>query len=170
MNLRNVLLILPFALSGIWQATHADAVENKTWTPNAYAIRAKMEKIGFDRPLANVIINECKAYAKDPVHCIITASFIATAESSAGQNLTSCKNVFGITGGCYATRTEAVKVWVQKYVKFWFRRPDPSHFYSSTPKHKPASRYCMSEHSSGVSGYCPNGARASWETFNFLTK
>ena len=161
--------VLTFLLASCDKAS-ADSTETKYWTQSTYAIRSKMEKLGFDRPLANSIINECKGKAKNPEHCVITASFIATAESGAGNNVTGCNNVFGMTGGCYATRTQAVQEWVAKYDRYWFRRPNPSHFYSDTPKRKPATLYCMSEESSGSEGYCPNGHRLSWKAYTVLTK
>lgn len=129
-----------------------------------------MRTLGFSDFLATDIINECKKKAKDPNHCVVTASFIAVAESGAGQAVTGCNNVFGISGKCFKDVSESVDDWTVRYGKYWYRRENPSHFYSDTPKRKPPTRYCMSEESSASIGYCPNGFRHAWNAYNFLTK
>lgn len=150
-------IVLAFAIHLAYAFPQADAsAMERGWMKSTYDIRNRLESIGFDRPLATALINRCKATARDPRHCVITGAFIAKAESGAGQAVTSCNNVFGMTGGCYESRTAAIDEWVTKYDRWWYRRPNPSHFYSDTPKRKPATYYCMSEHSSNSNGFCPN--------------
>lgn len=161
-----IAVILQFMYSHI---PHADA--KSTWTKATYELKNKMVKQGMDEDLAKVIINECKAKAKDPRHCVVTASFISSAESSMGNSLDKCNNVFWVTGVCAKTRTEAVKDWVTRYNKYWYKTKGPHEFYSNTPKRIPRTYYCMSEHSSGAEGYCPNGFNHASDSYaQFKTK
>lgn len=101
-----------------------------SWTRETYALRDRMAqalkpaKTGIDRPLANVIINVCKVYARDPRHCVIYTSAVVCAESSCGQNYDSKKNtIFGVRDNLkpsYVSRTEAVLDWVRRYNTWWY--------------------------------------------------
>lgn len=75
-----------------------------------------------------------------------------------------------MTGGCYPTRTEAVKEWVVKYNRYWYNQTTPDSFYSNTKSRNPKTYYCLSEHSSGSEGFCPNGHSHSWNAYIQLTK
>ena len=141
---------------------------------------------GFDEPMANVIINMCKVYARDPRHCVIYASSVACAESSCGASWkapTINNNIFGlnINGISFASRTAAAKDWIKgRYNNNWFTANegyfynfckdsyycgvgadnDVYFFYSDNPKKPANSRYCMSEFQpdgTKIDGYCPNG-------------
>jgi len=56
-------------------------VPPKGCTNSTYILRDRMfvalGRIGFDQALANVIINVCKVYARDPLHCLVYASAAA---------------------------------------------------------------------------------------------
>lgn len=45
-----------------------------------------MVALGFEPELATYVVNRCKAEAEDPKHCVVTATFIAEAESGCGQS------------------------------------------------------------------------------------
>lgn len=135
------------------------------WSQSTYILQNKMISLGMDKPLSEVIINECKKTAKDPKHCIITATFISGAESTLGSNTDSCKNVFGVTGQCFKSRTDSVKDWVKRYNKFWYKQKDPNGFYSNSKSWKPKTRYCMSEHSSKSEWFCPNWHTNAWNLY-----
>ncbi|MBQ0946197.1 hypothetical protein KAK07_22850 [Ideonella sp. 4Y16] len=158
-----------------------------SWTANTYTLRSKMAlalgSTGVDTALANVIINVCKVYARDPQHCVIYTTAVACAESSCGDpSLAPAiqNNIFGLHSGqmSYSSRTEAVKYWITKgYNSTWYtanegyfygycaqtyfcaRGVDYStyFFYSNVVNMPPTSHYCMSEAGSNISGYCPKG-------------
>jgi hypothetical protein len=98
-------------------------VPKKTWTTQTHQLRDRMksalETTGMDEALANVVINVCKVYARDPHHCVVFASAVACAESSCGQKFDPKNNsIFGVRAGLksvYATRTLAVRDWVLRY-------------------------------------------------------
>ncbi len=99
-----------------------------SWTASTYDLRRRMTRAlsatGFDIPLANVIINACKVYARDPYHCVVYASAVACAESSCGQSYNpSVNTIFGVRAASkptYVSRTEAVLDWVRRYNNHWF--------------------------------------------------
>jgi len=80
-----------------------------------------MMALGFSDSLATDIINECKKRAKNPDHCVRTATFIAVAESTAGNKVTESNNVFGIEKGKFASKKEAVEDWVTRYNRKWYK-------------------------------------------------
>lgn len=156
-------LIMKFIIFIIVMVTMNQA--HAGWYPSTYKLQSKMISVGMDRPLSEVIINECKRTAKDPKHCVVTASFISGAESTLGTNLDNCKNVFWVAGKCFTSRTEAVKDWVTRYNKYWHKQKDPNGFYSNSKSWKPKTRYCMDEDSSKSEWFCPNGHSNAWKVF-----
>ncbi|MEP7010185.1 MAG: hypothetical protein ABJC13_07665 [Acidobacteriota bacterium] len=114
------------------------------WTTSTYALRTRMNTAlgtqGFDSPLANVIINSCKVYARDARHCVIFASAVACAESSCGQTYsTSAYAIFGLKDSNsqpikYSSRTHAVIDWVKRYNVSWFVA-DEGYFYGFCKKY-----------------------------------
>lgn len=96
--MRKLLILVPILAQCVWQASHADSTETKHWNASTYEFQSRLVSVGYDKPLANAIINECKATAKDPRRCATVAAFIGKSESTAGQSLDSCNNVFGVTG------------------------------------------------------------------------
>jgi hypothetical protein len=74
--MRKLLLLVPILAQCAWQVSHADATETKYWTESTYALQSRLVSAGYDKPLANTIINECKATAKNPSHCVTTAAFV----------------------------------------------------------------------------------------------
>lgn len=90
------------------------------WTDTTWETWSKMRDLGFSSNLATDIINECKKSARDPAHCVRTATFIAVAESTAGNNAKK-NNVFGIQEGDFATKKEAVDDWISRYNRKWYK-------------------------------------------------
>lgn len=101
-----------------------------SWTSATYSLRNRMaaalkpSTTGIDKQLANVIINVCKVYARDPYHCVVYASAVVCAESSCGQSYNSKTNtIFGVRDNLkssYVSRTEAVLDWVRRYNEYWY--------------------------------------------------
>lgn len=139
------------------------------WNESTQTKYENLISIGMPKDVANSLLTHCKALATDPAHCVKIGASILGAESSLG-NRCHKNNCTWIEAGkiAYATKDEWIKDWVKRYIKFWFRRPNPDHFYSNSPDRLPATRYCMDEHSSGSKGYCPNGNMHAWKTFNSL--
>ena len=166
-------------------------VPSRGWTNDTYALKNRMYTAlggsGFDDALANVVINVCKAHARDPRHCVIYMSAVSCAESSCGASWKAASiqnNIFGlnIPGQTFSSRTAAVKDWVVRYNNKWFtanegyfysycqatyycgvgKDYDVYFFYSDNAAKPSTSRYCMSEiqpNGSKIDGYCPNGYR-----------
>lgn len=169
----------------------APSYPSKGWTSATFILRDRMKTAlwttGFDEPMANVIINMCKVFARDARHCITYATAVACAESACG-NTAYGPNVFGNRYGTFATRTAAARNWIiEKYGVYWYTANEgyyynfcnksvyPYHcdvgfdydtlmFYSDNPKKPPETRYCLDEKQSNgtiVYNYCPNGHNAS---------
>lgn len=95
-------------------ASASEAIPWSDWTESTYSLREKLEKTGMDRPLATVIINNCKAKALDPRHCVVTAAFISCAESSCWKNAKNY-NVFWITSSKkYFSSRESAQSYADK--------------------------------------------------------
>lgn len=122
------------------------------------------------KELAESLVQNCKEFAKDPVHCIKVGASILKAESNLGKN---CKNYncFGIGSGSvpYDSYAEGVKDWVTRYNKYWYKAPNSSFFYPSAGEKAP-SRYCVSEESSGSAIGCPNWQKNAQSMWNQLNK
>lgn len=114
-----------------------------------------MVKLGFDPELAEYVINRCKETAKNPEHCVITATFISKAESNCGKDAKG-NNVWGINEGkTYASKEVNFERWLRSYDKFWYRTTGPGEFYPNRGKVS-RTRYCTDEVSSGSEVGCPN--------------
>lgn len=141
--------------------------ETWNWTKETWKKYEIMRSIGYDDPLAKVIINECKEKAKNPAHCVKVASAIGKAESSCGNNSLN-NNVFWIYRAKYKTRTHAVKDWVHRYTKFWYKTTGAHDFYSNTPTRQPKTWYCHSEPSTKSYWYCPAWYKIASSVFSKL--
>lgn len=103
-------------------------VPSKGWSNETYQLKSKMYTAlpsgGFDDPMANVIINMCKASARDPKHCVIFASAVACAESSCAATWVASghgNNIYGMTTpNSFSSRTTATRDWINKYNDFWY--------------------------------------------------
>lgn len=162
-------------------------VPSKGWSNETYQLKSKMYSAlpsgGFDDPMANVIINMCKASARDPRHCVIFASAVACAESSCAATWVAAShgnNIFGMTTpNSFVSRTAATRDWINKYNDYWFTANEGFHysyckgpyycgvgadydvygFYSNIPNKPPVFNYCLSEKQPDGSllNYCKNG-------------
>lgn len=125
---------------------------------------------GITSALADSIISQCKASARDPVHCIKYSASVSVAESSGGKNCHK-NGCFGIKSGriSYDSLDAGVADWVRRYNKYWYKATSVSNFY---PARGAVSRfrYCTSEHSSNSSVGCPNGLAAAAKTFTSLSQ
>ncbi len=170
-SIKPIAGILALLLTLVYVPTEAKTnVKDVEWTKSTYDIYHRLQKIGFEDKLAKSIINECKKSAKNPKNCVIVAWFIGKNESGAWRKVNSRNSVFWISGVSFETKEEAVKDFVKRYNKHWFRQTHPTSFYSATPKVKPKTQFCMSEDSSGAKGACPNGLRISMQAYNSLVK
>jgi hypothetical protein len=65
---------------------NSSKAEASSWTKETYAKQKIMMDLGFTKKLSTYVIDRCKATARNPAKCVRTASFIAKAESNAGQD------------------------------------------------------------------------------------
>lgn len=78
-DMRKIAIIaLTAALTLLLMTSEASASE---WTKSTYRLRDGMVELGFEKNLATYVISRCKSEAQDPRHCVVTATFIAQAES-----------------------------------------------------------------------------------------
>jgi len=126
--------------------------------------------LGIIEEIASSLVMNCKALADDPVRCIKIWAFITIAESGGWKN---CKksnkyNCFGLSvQEDYKSYNDGVLHFIWKYNRFWHKQTNPNGFYSNSPDWKPATRFCLSEHSSWLP-YCKNWHRIAWSVFNKL--
>lgn len=152
---------------------HAPTVakEQKTivWTEKTVNLQNKMIKLWYSKDLSRRIIDTCKLKAKDPRHCVVTASFIGKAESNAWQNAYK-NNVFGINIKhiTYKTEQDNLEIWMKSYNKKWYTMRHPNKFYSKRWT-LPYTHYCTSETSSNSKVWCPRWLEISTQAFNFLS-
>lgn len=163
----------------------------KGWSSSTDLMKGRMlaainsRPTGMESGLANVVLNMCKAYARDPYHCALYATAVMCAESSCGQ----ASNLFGRQAAVGSTKSQTVRDWIAVYNSDWYsanegyhykfcKYPNPAKgfakycdsvgtdystrfFYSDNPALKPFSAYCTSELSSHSPSSCPNGLRNS---------
>lgn len=139
-------------------------------TCDAKCKKEYLVQLGFTKPLASQIVDSCKKYSRNPVHCIKYASSVAWAESSGGWNCHQY-GCFGILGGNikYNSLTHGVNDWVKRYNRWWYKATSTSDFYPPKGK-KSKFNYCTSEHSSNTKVGCPNGLRSSSDFFILISK
>jgi len=131
-------------------------------------IDTKINEIWW-KELGSIVIQQCNDFAVYPTHCKKIHSAIAKAESNLWKN-TYRYNIYWNSKYKFNSYKEAIIQFNKTYLKYyWKARYNPSHFYSNNPKIKPITRYCMSEHSSNSSNYCPNGWKISWRVWNYLS-
>jgi hypothetical protein len=122
------------------------AIMFATISNNQYNVQAKgkcdanckkaiLMKLGIDKPLASQIVDSCKKYARDPVHCIRYASRVSWAESSGGYNCYQ-NGCFGVYGGAikYDSLTHGVNDWIKRYNKWWYKAQGVEDFYPAKGK------------------------------------
>lgn len=129
----------------------------KGWTAATDAMRARMMAaikvepkgpVGVDGSLAAVVINMCKATARDPYHCALYVTAVMCAESSCGQADTT--NIFGRQAVLPKTKNQAVKAWLAEYndskpTQGWYVANEGYHY-----------GYCRVPNPSGFDKYCDN--------------
>lgn len=128
--------------------------------------------IGIRQEIAISLVENCKALAEDPRHCVITWAFISMSESGWWKNCKSSNKyncLWLSVNEKYNSYNDGVLHFIWKYNRFWFRQKDPNWFYSNSPNWKPATRFCLSETSSWLP-YCKNGHRIAWSVFDKLNK
>lgn len=146
-----------------------EEVKSSTWKKSTYEIRDKMLKLGFNKKLADYVVNECKNTALDPKRCITTATMIAKAESNCGIDA-HWHNVWWINEGKkYDSDNKNFDRWLKSYNKFWYKLSKPEHFYPSKWEAS-KSNYCSSEESTHTKKWCPAGQRNAYIAYNTLTK
>lgn len=173
-----IALILIVTLSFIWlprqeeseakEVSKLQKVQNTMeWTNETNKKYKKLVEIGMPKEIAKSLINNCKATARDPAHCVSIGASILWAESSLG---TKChnNNCVGMNDGAvgYKTKNDGIKAWVAKYNKWWYKQPNPSWFYRADGI-PPTTRYCMGKRRDGV---CKEGTKNSWAVFNKLNQ
>ena len=135
----------------------------------ANSLNEKIVKL-WGNNLWNIVIKQCDNYSKYPEHCKKINSAIASAESNFGRNAHNY-NIYWNSKYKFKSFEQSIIQFNKTYNKYyWKPNYKPSDFYSNTPNRKPRTRYCMSEHSSNSSNYCPNWFKHSWNTFNYLSK
>lgn len=137
------------------------------WSNTTYDFQKALFDIWYDRDLANYLINMCKLTANKPHHCVVLWGSIGLAESWAWK----AKNVMWVLPCKWvSSRWEWVSCWGYYYNErnnWWRYATHINQFYSpcwSAPK----THYCMSEHSSWCSLWCPNWLRHSSHWFERL--
>jgi hypothetical protein len=124
--------------------------------------------IGYSEELSATIIDTCKATAKNPRHCVITAAFIGFAESTSGRR-DAFNNVFGFRNRKFESEALAMSQFTLTYNRVWYRTVGPIDFYSPVPG-LPKTRFCVDEYQKDGRKlhYCPNGYKNSSKAFNLL--
>lgn len=137
------------------------------WNEGTKKKYENLVNIGMPKDVANSLLTHCKALATDQAHCVKIGASILGAESSLG---TRChrNNCVGMNDWAvgFKSKDDWIKHWVEKYAKYWYKQSNPSGFYSGTPGIIPKTHYCMGKKKDG---YCPEGSKNSWKTFNSLT-
>lgn len=116
---------------------------------------------------ANIVIEKCNAYAKNPKHCKIVHTFVAKSESNLCKDASKF-NCYWNSKYKFNSTTEAHTQFNKTYNKYYYKNLKPSDFYSSKSWVIPRTHYCMSENSSNSSNFCPNWAKTAWHIYNLL--
>ena len=152
---------------GVVEKSETDPWE---WSESTYEIHRRLVSIGYREDLARYMIDQCKAQADNPRHCVITAGFIGKAETQAGKTARR-NNVFGFRKARFPDTKKAVDAWIRNYLKKWHKTKGPAAFYSPKPG-LPPTRYCVDEvqEDGTVLPYCPNGYRHAMAAYRILVK
>ncbi len=143
--------------------------EKKSSDCDANCKKKILVKIGLQKPLASQIVDSCKKFARDPVHCIKYASSVSWAESTGGQRCHKFGCFWIKSGGiAYDSLADGTNDWVRRYNKYWYKATSVSDFYPAR-WNVSKFRYCTSETSSNSSIGCPNGLKASSSLFNKIS-
>ena len=132
------------------------------WTSSTFKLRDKIIWIGVDIWLAEFIINECKATAKNPLKCVKTTVAIYGNESGFWAHCLN-NSCWGFIGYKYKSRNWAARWFITKYNRHWYTHTWGNFFYGWMGW-LGKSWYCTSESSSSSPVGCPNGAK----TFNYF--
>lgn len=145
-------------------------LKDNGWTSQTYLLHKKLVKLWVNEDVSTVLINNCKWSAENPKNCILVGAMILKAESGGGTRFNKCHNIFSMMGYCFETRTEAIKNFVKRYNKRWYKLDKPIHFYSPYANVQPVSGYCASEVSSWSPHSCPNGYKIATVVYQSLNK
>ena len=140
------------------------------WTSRTYMLFKRLKETGIDTDVAKVLIDTCKAQAKDPRNCVLVWAMILKAETGGGKRYNKCHNIFSMSGYCFNNRTESITDFVTRYNDRWYKLNKPIHFYSPYASFRPVSRYCASEVSTNSPTSCPAGFRIATTVHVALTK
>lgn len=157
-NIFTGFFILLAVISMFISKAHA----NEEWTKDTFALQKKIVQIGVQLPIAKTMINECKRTAKNPLKCVKTATAIYGNESGFWKH---CLNYscWGVVSKKYSSKEEALKDWINRYNRLWFKHNWWAFFYW-WKWWLGKSGYCTEEHSSNTAVGCP-----MWtSTFNYF--
>lgn len=127
-------------------------------------LQKKMIDLWYKEELTDYIINKCKGIEEEkicPRQCVIRATAIWVAESSAGKRATS-NNIRWFRNREYVDEYKAFDDWLKSYEKYWYKHRSPSDFINK-------SRYCVDEHSSNDNS-CPNWRKNTNKVIKELNK
>jgi len=131
------------------------------WTAETAILYNRMQSIWYSKQIAKEIINTCDK-KKD---CIITASFIAFAESNAGRG--ERINIFWLKDKQYNTRKEVMNKWIKSYKIFWYTHKQPTDYYQYS--WYGITHYCKTDTNRQKSIWCPNGLKNAKYAYNILS-